>query len=58
MSEILGNVYGRSVAILFGTVVFGIEFFSTFLRLQKLAFRQKVFENLILIAKSVLEKLP
>ena len=38
MSEILGNVYGRSVAILFGTVVFGIEFFSTFLRLQKLVF--------------------
>ena len=38
MSEILGNIYGRSVAIVFGTVVFGTVFFSTFWRLWKLAF--------------------
>ena len=38
MSEILGNIYDRSVAIVFGTVVFGTVFFSTFWRLWKLAF--------------------
>ena len=38
MSEILGNIYDRSVAIVFGTVVSGTVFFSTFWRLWKLAF--------------------
>ena len=33
MSEILGNIYDRSVAIVFGTV-----FFSTFWKLSKLVF--------------------
>ena len=30
MSEILGNIYDRSVAIVFGTTVFGTIFFSIF----------------------------
>ena len=38
MSEVLGNIYDRSVAVVFGTVVFGTVFFSTFWRLWKLAF--------------------
>ena len=33
MSEVLGNIYDRSVAVVFGTVVFGTVFFSTFWRL-------------------------
>ena len=38
MSEVLGNIYDRSVAVVFGTVVFGTVFFSTFWRLWKLVF--------------------
>ena len=41
MSEVLGNIYDRSIAILFGTV-----FFSFFWRLWKLIFWQKFFQNL------------
>ena len=33
MSEVLGNIYDRSVAVVFGTVVFGTVFFGTFWRL-------------------------
>ena len=47
MSEILGNIYGMSVAIVFGTVVFGTVFFSTFWRLLSLVFWRNVFQNLI-----------
>ena len=32
MSEILGNIYDRSVAIVFGIVLFGTLVFSTFWR--------------------------
>ena len=42
MSEILGNIYDRSVAIVFGTV-----FFSSFWKLSKLVFLRKIFQNLI-----------
>ena len=48
MSEILGNIYDRSVAIVFGTVVFGTVFFSTFWRLWKTCFLTKSFQNPIL----------
>ena len=44
MSEFLGNIYDRSVAIVFETV-----YFSTFWRLWKLFFSQKTFQNLVLI---------
>ena len=40
----LGNIYHRSIAILFGTV-----FFSSFWRLRKLIFWQKLFQNLIFV---------
>ena len=40
----LGNIYHRSIAILFGTV-----FFSSFWRLWKLIFWQKLFQNLIFV---------
>ena len=49
MSEILGYIYGRSVAIVLGIVIFGTEFFSTFWRLWKRAFWRKMFQNLILM---------
>ena len=38
MFEVLGNIYDRSVAIVFGTVVIGTVFFSTLWRLWKLVF--------------------
>ena len=41
MPEILGNIYDRSITIVFGTV-----FFSTFWRLWKLDFWQKIFQSL------------
>ena len=44
MSEILGNIYDRSIVIVFGTV-----FFSSFWRLWKLIFWQKNFQNLIFL---------
>ena len=40
----LGNIYHRSIALLFGTV-----FFSSFWRLLKLIFWQKLFQNLIFV---------
>ena len=49
MSKIWGNIYDRSVAILLGTVVFEIVFFSTFWRLWKHFFWQKIFQDLISI---------
>ena len=49
MSEILGYIYGRSVAIVFGIAVFGTVFFSTFWRLWKRVFWRKMFQNLILM---------
>ena len=42
MFEILGNIYDRSIAIVFGTV-----FFGTFWRLWKLVFDEKIFQNLV-----------
>ena len=42
MSESLGNIYDRYVAIVFGTL-----FFSTFWRLWKLVFWGKFFQNLM-----------
>ena len=42
MSGIWGNIYDRSIDIAFGTV-----FVSTFLRLWKIVFLQKSFQNLI-----------
>ena len=60
MFEILGNIYDRSIAIVFGTV-----FFGTFWRLWKLVFDEKFFKILYLCflfihetAELVLEKLP
>ena len=38
MSEILGVIYDRFVAIVFRTVLFGTVCFSTFWRLWKLVF--------------------
>ena len=42
MSEILGNIYDRSVAI-----GFGIVFFSSLWKLRNLVFRRKTFQNII-----------
>ena len=42
MSRIWGNIYDRSIDIVFGTV-----FVSTFLSLWKIVFLQKIFQNLI-----------
>ena len=50
MSEILGNIYDRSITIVFGTV-----FFSTFWRLWKLVFRGENFQNLIFTFSFYLE---
>ena len=38
MYKILGNICDRSVDIIFGTVVSGTVYFSTFWRLWKLVF--------------------
>ena len=42
MSKILGNIYDRSIAIVFGTVLF-----NSFWRLWKFIFWQNMFQNLI-----------
>ena len=42
MPEILGNIYDRSIATVFGTV-----FFSSFWRLWKLISWQKIFQNVM-----------
>ena len=42
ISEILGNIYERPIAIVFETV-----FFSSFWRLWKLVFCQKILQNLL-----------
>ena len=44
MFEILGNIYDRSAAIVFGTVIFSI-----FWRLWKLLVRREIFLHLILM---------
>ena len=46
----MGNIYDRSIAIVFGT-----NFFSTFSRLWKLVFWWKFFQNLILVFSFYLE---
>ena len=48
MSEVLGNIYDRSVAIVFGTVVIGTVFFST-LEIVETCFLTKNFQNLLLV---------
>ena len=45
MSEMLGNINKRF--IVFGIVIFGTIFFSTFWRLWKVVFWRKSFKNLI-----------
>ena len=45
LSGFLGNIYARSKAIVFGTVLF-----SSFWRLWKLIFWQKILENLIFMS--------
>ena len=49
MSEILGNIYYRSVAIVFGTIVSGTVFFNTFRRFWILDFSRNIFQNVILM---------
>ena len=47
MFEILGNIYDRSIAIVFRT-----EFFGTSWRLCKIVFWRKTFQNLIFVFSS------